>query len=121
MIQPGATCGEEYVIVVGQAVLIFLGDVDVGEGRRGISASEYRRQDLIGHVVRRIQIIIVWSGVDRRRLAGQEEVWARLSVFIDYAFGEKVGKRFPCFRLVGCENVIEGTVFSDDHDDMLNR
>ena len=55
-----------------------------------------------------------------RGLAAKREIRARGSIFVHYAFGEQVIDSLAGFRFVRCEHVIEGTILSDDHDDVFD-
>src|SRR6202030_3441591 len=108
------------VIVVGQPVLVELRGRDIREWRSGISPREHRRQHRGGNVVGWIQLKALGGDVIGGRLAGQEEVGAWRPVWVDDAFGKQIRNALAVTWLVGCEDVVEGAVFSNDHYDVPN-
>ena len=65
-------------------------------------------------------MIAVGAGVGGGGLAGHGEVGAGGSVGVDDALGEQVGDGIAAGGLVGGEDVVEGAVFADDHDDVFD-
>jgi hypothetical protein len=53
-----------------------------------------------------------------RRLA---VIRARRPVSFDDAFGQKIVDMLAVARLIGREEMVEGSIFTNDHDDMLDR
>src|ERR1700687_862162 len=118
--QTSTPSGEIDVIVVGQPVLVELRGRDIREWRSGISPRKHRRQYRVGNVVGWIQLKALGAGVSGGRLAGQEEVGAWCPVWVDDAFGKQIRNALAMTWLVGCEDVVEGAVFTNDHNYVLN-
>src|SRR5262249_16334171 len=90
-------------------------------GNPGCSCQSRRRQDRVGCFVLRVRVDVVRRLRRHGELAGLVEVRPGCPIDVDDAPGQEIPDRLSGFRLVHAEDVIEGAVFADDDDQMLDR